>query len=141
MRTGNRRLAVSGVAVVVAGLASCASPSGSGGTAGPGAAPRLELPATADASARAGQAIYARQCAACHGARGKGDGPTARKTNVEMPDLTSPDVAGDTDQAYFDVVTRGSKPMPAFRDRLGEKERWDVVHYVRAAFASGGAKS
>src|SRR4051794_1183727 len=138
MRTGNRRLVVSGIAVVVAALASCASPSGSGGGAARGAAP---LPATADASARAGEAVYARQCVACHGARGKGDGPTARKTNVEMPDLTSPDIAGDTDQAFFDVVTKGSKPMPAFRDRLGEKERWDVVHYVRAAFASSGAKS
>jgi len=138
MRTGNRRLVVSGIAgVIVVGLASCASPSGSGG-GGSGAAP---LPATADSSARAGEAVYARQCVACHGARGKGDGPTARKTNVEMPDLTSPDTADDTDQAFFNVVTKGSKPMPAFRDRLGERERWDVVHYVRAAFASGGGKS
>ena len=138
MRTGNRRLVVSGIAgVIVVGLASCASPSGSGG-GGSGAAP---LPATADSSARAGEAVSARQCAACHGARGRGDGPTARKTNVEMPDLTSPDTADDTDQAFFNVVTKGSKPMPAFRDRLGERERWDVVHYVRAAFASGGGKS
>src|SRR4051812_719168 len=109
MHTGSRCLVMSGIAVVIAGLASCASPSGSGG-GGTGAAP---LPATADASARAGEAVYARQCAACHGARGKGDGPTARKSNVEMPDLTSPDTAGDTDQAFFDVVTKGSKPMPA----------------------------
>jgi mono/diheme cytochrome c family protein len=123
------RLAIgSAAALFVFAVVSCNAPVRTDG--GPGLA----------ASAHPGAAIYARQCQSCHGPRGRGDGPAARKANMDVPDLTDGETAGQSDQDLFDIVTKGSKPMPSFRDRLGEQQRWDVVRYVRAAFAPAGGK-
>ena len=65
----------------------------------------------------------------------------ARKANMDVPDLTDGETASQSDDELFAIVTKGHKPMPAFRDRLSEEQRWDVVRYVRTAFASGGSKS
>ena len=118
----------------LAALASCAAPQGGAGATTTVAT----LPAGADESARAGATVFASQCVACHGPHGKGDGPAARKMNADMPDLAEA-AASDDDDELFNVVTNGFKPMPSFRDRLSERQRWDVVHYVRAAFAPAAA--
>lgn len=111
-------------------LASCAgrdaAPSGQGGPA-------------AVASSHPGASVYAHECQSCHGARGRGDGAAARNANIDVPDLTDAEMASQSDDELFAIVTRGHKPMPAFRDRLNEQQRWDVVRYVRAAFAPAGA--
>jgi mono/diheme cytochrome c family protein len=36
-----------------------------------------------------GQDLYVRFCAACHGDRGRGDGPVSASLSVETPDLTT----------------------------------------------------
>lgn len=96
-------------------------------------------PVAADArSLGEGRTIYVRECQSCHGAGGRGDGGAARDFRGDMPDLTDADVYAAGDRDLYDIVTKGHKPMPAFRERLGEKQRWDVVNYVRAAFAPRG---
>src|SRR5437867_10295719 len=82
-----------------------------------------------EASIRDGRAVYMKECQSCHGRRGRGDGPGARHLNVAVPDLTSADVRSETDGKWFDSITKGSKPMPAYRRRLSERQRWDVVNY------------
>lgn len=42
----------------------------------------------ADYVAMSGAELYARFCASCHGAAGRGDGPVADSFKVEVPDLT-----------------------------------------------------
>jgi mono/diheme cytochrome c family protein len=42
----------------------------------------------ADYVAMSGKDLYARFCASCHGASGRGDGPVASSLKVEVPDLT-----------------------------------------------------
>jgi mono/diheme cytochrome c family protein len=42
----------------------------------------------ADYVAMSGKELYARFCASCHGAEGRGDGPVAASLKVEVPDLT-----------------------------------------------------
>ena len=102
------------------------------------AGPNAKSPVPADAhSVQIGRAVYAKQCQSCHGSRGKGDGPAARRMNTEMPDLTDREIAAETDDELFNVITKGSKPMPAFKNRLSEQQRWDVVRFVRVAFATG----
>jgi len=76
-----------------------------------------------------------KECQSCHGRRGRGDGPGARHLNVAVPDLTSADVRSETDGKWFDSITKGSKPMPAYRRRLSERQRWDVVNYLRSDIA------
>jgi mono/diheme cytochrome c family protein len=99
------------------------------------AGPAAANPVTADArSVATGRALYAKNCQSCHGPRGKGDGPAVAKLNVEVPDLTSQDVQSETDGELFTLITKGSKPMPAYRRLLNEEQRWHVVNYLRASF-------
>ena len=78
-----------------------------------------------------GRALYAQNCADCHGASGKGDGKAGRDLDPAPTDLTGAEVAGLGEQALFNKISRGRKPMPAFRKLLSEEQRWQVVRYVR----------
>lgn len=78
-----------------------------------------------------GKEIYLRNCAACHGAFGKGDGESAADLDPKPDDLT--DVAfmrRHSPRGSFDIVTKGKDVMPSFKDSLSDLDRWDVVFYT-----------
>src|SRR6266853_967513 len=61
----------------------------------PGASATWCNPLQGDSEAvRAGRALYAQQCASCHGDQGKGDGPGSSQASVTPYDFTRPDFAG-----------------------------------------------
>ena len=107
----------------------------------PARAAKKRNPVAADArSLASGKQIYDRECASCHGAGGKGDGPSAKDLERPAGDLTDMTRAGiHTDGELFWKITEGKKPMPALEDKLSEPERWDVVNYIRVF--SAGSKS
>ena len=84
-------------------------------------------------SIEAGKNLYQRHCAACHGPSGKGDGGMAL-SGGEPSDLT--DDAwdhGSTDGEIFVVIRDGvSADMLAYKDKLTEKQIWQVVSYIRS---------
>jgi cytochrome c oxidase cbb3-type subunit 3 len=56
---------------------------------------------------------WAKQCATCHGRRGKGDGPSS--TMVKARDLTTPEFqASVSDEQLKKVIREGKDKMPAF---------------------------
>jgi len=70
-------------------------------------------------------------CASCHGATGKGDGPAAAALPPPKPaDWTSAKVQGQTDGELFWKITNGRGAMPPWK-HLPEKERWEIVNYIR----------
>jgi high-affinity iron transporter len=81
---------------------------------------------------RRGGAVFAQQCAACHGAGGAGDGPMAAQ-------LTPPPIAfTDRDRAslrsvlaLYQAVSEGvgGTAMPAFKE-LSDADRWAVAFYA-----------
>jgi hypothetical protein len=77
--------------------------------------------------------IYADECAQCHGEQGKGDGPEAR-THTPLPaDLTDAKrMATVTDGEIFYQITEGRRPMPSFKRRLTQEQRWQLVLLVRS---------
>ncbi len=77
--------------------------------------------------------IYADECAECHGDQGKGDGPEAR-THYPLPaDLTEAKrMATVTDGEMFYQITQGRRPMPSFKRRLTQDQRWQLVLLVRS---------
>lgn len=90
-----------------------------------------------------GRLIYERACVWCHGAEGKGDGPSGwvigrysaprpRDFTAESFKLRStPSGELPTDQDLFRTITQGIPGyMPAFPS-LTEEERWQVVAYVK----------
>ena len=98
-------------------------------------------PEATPADVASGKEVYAKmQCAACHGEKGRGDGPSAATLRDEdgMPirpfDFTRGGRAksGPGAADLFRAMTTGldGTPMPGYADSLTEKERWSVVHYV-----------
>ena len=100
--------------------------------AAPDSAAKIPNPVPADPeSIAAGKTQYERNCLTCHGAAGKGDGPAAAGLETSPGDLSAPALWKQTDGAVFWKVTTGRGAMRPFRTKLTEKQRWDVVNYVR----------
>jgi mono/diheme cytochrome c family protein len=82
-----------------------------------------------------GKALYASQCAKCHGPEGRGDGPDKTNDLAHRPaDLTSAFRARfNPDGVLFYRIWNGrTQPtMPAFRTKLTRSEVWAIVEYVK----------
>lgn len=89
--------------------------------------------AVSDASIAAGQATYAQNCAACHGAEGKGDGAAAAGLNPKPADFHAAHVQELSDGAIFYIITHGREgtAMVAWEDILSEEQRWELVNFLR----------
>ena len=69
-------------------------------------------------------------CASCHGATGKGDGPAAAALSPKPANWTGDKTKKETDGELFWKITNGRGPMPPWK-HLPEKERWQIVNYIR----------
>jgi len=82
-------------------------------------------------SISAGQKIYLKRCAACHGKTGNGDGPDAADLGIHPAKHSDPRLREESDGALFWKITTGKKPMPNYGRRLSETDRWNLVNYIR----------
>jgi len=82
-------------------------------------------------SIAAGQKIYSKTCAMCHGKGGDADGPAVIELNIHPAKLSDPKLATESDGALFWKITTGKKPMPAYGKRFSETDRWNLVNYIR----------
>jgi mono/diheme cytochrome c family protein len=79
-----------------------------------------------------GAEIYTKQCAACHGKEGKGDGPAAAALTPRPPDLTDASKMGElSDEELFEIIARGKGAMPGFDALLEPEELKAVTEFVR----------
>jgi len=95
---------------------------------------KLKNPVAADKRAPSienGKKIAATNCAPCHGPGGKGDGPGASALPKKPADWTSKAVQDESDAALFVRISDGNPPMPPWAS-LPEKDRWDLVNYVKS---------
>lgn len=80
----------------------------------------------------AAKEIYLDGCAQCHGGNGKGDGPEAPMYDVQPSDLTDAHMMSEmTDGEIFWKISEGRKPMPSFKKKLTDEQRWQLVNYIR----------
>ena len=99
---------------------------------------RNPLPMTQD-TVREGGAIYAKQCAECHGAQGLGDGEAGKSLNpspallaymIQMP--------MSVDEYLLWSISEGGvqfgTDMPAFKETLTTQEIWKIMVFMRAGF-------
>jgi mono/diheme cytochrome c family protein len=87
------------------------------------------------ASIAAGQVLYQRQCAGCHGDTGQGDGSMGDELNPKPSNLADADWKhGSTDGEIFTVIRDGVKStgMKPFGRKMTTHQLWDVVNYVRS---------
>ncbi|MFI5222116.1 MAG: c-type cytochrome [Bacteroidia bacterium] len=96
----------------------------------PESAVKMKNPVKSDDVSQ-GKDIWAQHCKSCHGAKGKGDGTKAAKIDISCGDFSSPEFQKETDGELFWKTTDGRKPMPSFKEKLSDKERWAVVNFMR----------
>ncbi|MGI9501981.1 MAG: c-type cytochrome [Geminicoccaceae bacterium] len=90
-----------------------------------------------------GKGIYARECAACHGVEGDGEGPGAyilsqKPRNLQLGVFklrSTPSGEYPTDADLFETITRGIQgatgaQMPSFA-AFSEEDRWALVAVVK----------
>src|SRR5689334_11800220 len=97
-------------------------------------AKKIKNPIPSDAaSIEEGRKIYGRNCASCHGPGGKGDGSMALGGSTPA-DLTDDKWDhGSSDGEIFVVIRDGvSADMEGYKDRLSEKQIWQVINYIRS---------
>jgi mono/diheme cytochrome c family protein len=86
-----------------------------------------------DTSLQAIRQIYLDKCAVCHGDSGRGDGHDAKLYNPQptaFADAKSIDAV--TDGELFYKLSEGRRPMPSFKKRLSEEQRWQLVLLIRS---------
>ena len=86
----------------------------------------------------AGKKHFERQCTACHGPGGLGDGPAAKGLPKQPANLSEPHTALHTAGDIYWWLEHGIQlgGMPGFADVLGDEDRWDVINFLRA-FSQG----
>jgi mono/diheme cytochrome c family protein len=93
--------------------------------------------AASESTLKAARGIYMDECAQCHGEHGKGDGPEAKMHDPPPSDITDArHMSTVTDGEIFYQISEGRKPMPSFKKRLTEDQRWGLVLLVRTFSAS-----
>jgi mono/diheme cytochrome c family protein len=94
-----------------------------------------------EAALKSARSLYGENCAQCHGDTGKGDGPEGRKYDPKPADFTDAQHMNTvTDGALFYQISQGRKPMPAFKKRMTEDQRWQLVLLVRSLAAPPAEK-
>jgi mono/diheme cytochrome c family protein len=81
-----------------------------------------------------GEALYGFHCAVCHGQLGQGDGSVVefwREDARHPADLTESRIGEYPDGTLYRIITQGFGAMPPLRENLTERQRWDVINYVR----------
>jgi mono/diheme cytochrome c family protein len=81
-----------------------------------------------------GAAVYADQCASCHGIGGRGDGPQAAGLSPAPKDFTDRQYMSlVTDGGLYRSIADGVAPgMKAFADQLSADDIWALVSYLRS---------
>lgn len=80
-----------------------------------------------------GAALYAGECASCHGPDGGGESAAELSNPAFMADRSAFDL--------YTAITDGGEGMPAFSEWLAEEERWAVARYAQTlAFAAAAAQ-
>jgi mono/diheme cytochrome c family protein len=107
-------------------------------------------PSPAEVTVAEGRQLFARNCAACHGERGQGDGPSAGGFATKPANLADGRLMNALpDEFLFDIVKHGGSAvglaptMPPFRGNLADGQIRAVIAYVRTLaeppFRSGAA--
>ncbi|TAH25611.1 MAG: cytochrome c [Cytophagales bacterium] len=77
-----------------------------------------------------GELLYAKFCAHCHGAEGKGDGPV-NKPFKGVANLAEGQLKTISMGHVFHVISNGKGRMLSHASQLDQEERWKVALYVK----------
>jgi mono/diheme cytochrome c family protein len=77
--------------------------------------------------------LYLDKCAECHGDNGKGDGNQSKMYNPPPTNFTDAQHMNSvSDGELFYKITEGHRPMPSFKKRFTDEQRWNLVLLLRS---------
>ena len=86
--------------------------------------------------------LYLDKCSECHGDTGKGDGSQAKMYDPKPSDLTDTSHMNSvSDGELFYKISEGHRPMPAFKKRYSDEQRWQMVLFIRSLTAAPAGTS
>lgn len=97
----------------------------------PASAKATKNPVDKIAGVKLGEALFRENCVICHGKVGKGDGEAAAAMKPRPRSLIDKHVQAQADGELFWKISEGREAMPGWKS-ISEKERWSLVHYIRA---------
>lgn len=92
------------------------------------------LPGSA-ANFKAGQKLYERNCASCHGPTGLGNGPAGKNLNPPPPNIAaSSKMPMSSDGYLYWTIAEGGVPlhtaMPPFKSTLKPDQIWKIIIFL-----------
>jgi len=92
----------------------------------------MKNPVKSDAaSVENGKALFAQNCASCHGKKGLGDGPKARNLEASSGDMSGAAYQSQADGEHFYKTKFGRGEMPKYDKKIADNDLWAIVNYMR----------
>jgi mono/diheme cytochrome c family protein len=92
----------------------------------------MKNPVKSDAtSIAAGQALWNKNCASCHGKTGLGDGVKARTLDTPAGDFSKAAYQSLPDGEIFGKTKLGREDMPKYDGKLTDEDIWNIVNFTR----------
>ncbi len=79
-------------------------------------------------------------CAVCHGAEGKANGPIADKIGA-VANLTGDAYIKMADGTMYHSINYGKNNMGSYASQLSRRQRWQIVQYIRTLQPKPAAKT
>lgn len=100
------------------------------------------IPVT-EVSIATGQALFQKNCVACHGPGATGEGSLLEGVDAANADLTAAHVLDHPDGELYRWIREGisGTMMPGFEDALSDEEIWHLVNYILSLQETAGGPS
>lgn len=77
-----------------------------------------------------GQKLYVQNCLECHGPKGEGDGPTAKRRNF-IPQNLREQVANTPNFEFYINLSEWKGTMPGWKNQFTRQELKDLAAYIK----------
>lgn len=81
-----------------------------------------------------GKELYGMFCVHCHGKTGQGDGSLVERDKFPPLPVKFKEGLDISEGKMFHSVTYGKGLMGPHSSQLNQRERWEIIHYIRAEF-------
>ena len=104
------------------------------------------LPALTSVQMKEAERLYLVNCAICHGTKLDGNGPLYKDGSGPFPSKPAT-LVGDAkyetmpDGQMFYSITYGKNTMGSYASQLATRQRWMIIHYIKAQVAKKAASA
>jgi mono/diheme cytochrome c family protein len=88
---------------------------------------------------RRGRVRFDIYCSVCHGRVGDGRSVMVERGYIPPPSFHVDRIRQMDDGEIFEVMTNGIRNMPSYRNQIPARDRWQIIHYLRALQRSQNA--